>query len=147
LVLVYSSNFLKSSAFWSLSITMTSQPVTRHDTYYFEDGSIIIQVWMPSLANLLCLIKFQQAGNKLYQLYQKLLCQKSGVFETMLSLPQPGQKGLISGNYREFKENASRLNLDGSSDEKALVLPHSAEEFDHLLSFIHPLKCVFKIKV
>jgi hypothetical protein len=92
------------------------------------------------------LIKFQQAGNKLYQLYQRLLCQKSDVFDTMLSLPQPGQMELVSGNYKEFKENALRLNLDGSSDEKALLLPHSADEFDHLLSFIHPPKCVFKRK-
>jgi hypothetical protein len=65
----------------------------------------------------------------------------------MLSLPQPGQMGLALGNYQAFKENALNLNLDGSSDEKALLLPHSAEEFDHLLSFIHPPKCVFKSKV
>ena len=60
----------------------------------------------------------------------------------MLSLPQPGQTsdGLVSGNYRDLKENALKLGLDGSSDEKALRLPHSAEEFDHLLSFIHPPK-------
>jgi hypothetical protein len=62
----------------------------------------------------------------------------------MLSLPQPNQLGFASGNYKEFKENAMKLGLDGSSDAKALVLPHSAEEFDHLLSFIHPPKCVFE---
>jgi hypothetical protein len=56
----------------------------------------------------------------------------------MLSLPQPGQTGLDSRNFRDFKENALKLDLDGSCDKKALVLPHSAEEFDHLLSFIHP---------
>jgi hypothetical protein len=70
--------------------------------------------------------------------YQKLLCQKLGVFESMLSLPQPGQTRLDSRNFRDFKENALKLDLDGSCDKKALVLPHSAEEFDHLLSFIHP---------
>ena len=58
----------------------------------------------------------------------------------MLSLPQPGQAGPIPSNYKVFKENALKLGLDGSCDEKALVVPHSAAEFDHLLSFIHPPK-------
>jgi hypothetical protein len=61
----------------------------------------------------------------------------------MLSLPQPGQTeigGLISSDYKVIKENALKFGLDGSSDEKALAVPHSAAEFDHLLSFIHPPK-------
>jgi hypothetical protein len=65
----------------------------------------------------------------------------------MLSLPQPGQIAIheaAPSNYKEFKENASKFGLDGSSDEKALVVPHSAAEFDHLLSFIHPPKQVLK---
>jgi hypothetical protein len=80
----------------------------------------------------------RQAGTKLYQLYRHLLVQKSGLFQTMLSLPQPGQIASGDQNYKSLKEDALKLNLDGSSDEKALLLPHSAEEFDHLLSFIHP---------
>jgi hypothetical protein len=60
----------------------------------------------------------------------------------MLSLPQPGEVSTnISApqNYKDFKENALRLGLDGSCDVRALVVPHSAEEFDHL-SFIHPAR-------
>jgi hypothetical protein len=126
-----------------LFATMTSEQLNRHEMYYFNDGSIVIQVIYNTSIHIQFMDEFQQAGNKLYQLYQELLIQKSGFFEMMLSLPQPGQKfsnGPNSINYKFFKEKALALNLDGSSDEKALVLPHSAEEFDHLLSFIHPPK-------
>jgi hypothetical protein len=61
----------------------------------------------------------------------------------MLSLPQPGQTlidATIPSNYKVLKDNALKFGLDGSCDEKALVVPHLAVEFDHLLSFIHPTK-------
>jgi hypothetical protein len=122
---------------------MTSEHLTRHEKYYFNDGSIVIRVRWNTIIHMQFIDKFHQADNKLYQLYRELLIQKSAFFETMLSLPQPGQitmDGPNLTNYKFFKENALKFNLDGSSDEKALVLPHSAEEFDHLLSFIHPLR-------
>jgi hypothetical protein len=61
----------------------------------------------------------------------------------MLSLPQPGQVSAniaAPQNYKDFKENALRLGLDGSCDARAIAVPHSAEEFDHLLLFIHPAR-------
>lgn len=82
-----------------------------------------------------------QADNKLYNVYGEILCKHSQFFSAMLSLPQPGEAAVSNeGETESFKaarERACANGEDGSSDLKALVVPHTSYEFDCLL------ECVF----
>jgi hypothetical protein len=83
-----------------------------------------------------------QAEDKLYNLYREILCKHSEFFNVMLSLPQsegprlPADGDDIIGSFRAAREKAKANGEDGSSDEKALVIPHTSQEFDYLLECI-----------
>jgi len=56
----------------------------------------------------------------------------------MLSLPQPGDMAVDGGEvevetFRVARERARANGEDGSSDAKALLIPHTSQEFDCLL--------------
>jgi hypothetical protein len=57
----------------------------------------------------------------------------------MLSLLQPGDADMVGGgdtSFRAAREKAKANGEDGSSDEKALVILHTSQEFDYLLECI-----------
>jgi hypothetical protein len=121
---------------------MTDLPLpSRHERWYFKDGSFIIRVSSYLIPIQVCDSFSPQAENKLYNVYGEMLCNHSLLFNDMLSLPQPSgapvHNGGESESFRAVRERACANGEDGSSDSKALVVPHTSYEFECLL------ECVF----
>lgn len=83
-----------------------------------------------------------QSCGTLYNVFRRPLAMKSGFFASLLDLSQPAP-GIAPGGKgpKAMQEYAKKHDLDGMSDEKALVLPDNvhAADLDHLIHFIFNL--------
>ncbi|KAH7917553.1 hypothetical protein BV22DRAFT_1135315 [Leucogyrophana mollusca] len=75
---------------------------TRHNRYYFDDGSIV--------------------DNKLYKLYAIILCQKSQFFNTMLSLALSAASPQ-SEKSAEMLARMKATGQDGTDNNHPLIIP------------------------
>ena len=117
-------------------------PLQRHPIFYLEDGSLILRTVTASnlLSHALILILAGlQTSGILYKVYRTPLAKKSGFFAGLPGLPyhvDEGQERPPMG--ADFRTLQAYTDLDGMSDEKALVLPDlvDADDLDYLFQFI-----------
>ena len=103
--------------------------LSRHDKYYFNDGSIIICVSIRHVyLNEHELTMNFQCGVMLYNLHKSLLSRKSELLSTMFEMPQP------LGTMTE-----------GSSDDNPVFINVLSKEFDYLLQYLYDLYVIESI--
>ena len=110
------------------------RPVTRHPRFYFDDGTVVLEVSEPLLVSmqhwLMCQAQVSDFEERiLYKLHRSILSSRSKIFHDVLSLP------------RDSDNISSIIALEGSDDSHPFNLsaPPSKitpKNFDYLCTYL-----------
>ena len=107
------------------------QALSRHEKYYFSDGSVILCVcpfiqpspWCYPTESVMLLTEFFfQCDNILYNLHRSFLSQKSEFLAGLFDVPQPQDQA-----------------IEGSNDNNPIHFAVPSKEFNYLLQYLYDL--------